>query len=38
MSPTDENEIQQIIMSLQPKKSFGYDNFSQLDIQLFGEQ
>ena len=38
MNPTDENEIQQILMSLPSKKSSGYDNLSQLDVKLFGEQ
>ena len=38
MRPTDENEIQQIITSLQPKKSSGYDNLSQLHLKIFGEQ
>ncbi len=38
MNPTDENEIQQILMSLPSKKSSGYDNLSQLDVKIFGEQ
>ena len=38
MNPTDEYEIQQILMSLPSKKSSGYDNLSLLDIKIFGEQ
>ena len=38
MSPTDASENMQIIMSLQPKKNTGYDNFSMLSITIFGEQ
>ena len=38
MNPTDENEIQQILMSLSSKKGFGYDNLSQLDVKIFVEQ
>ena len=38
MKPTDTKEIRQIIMSLQPKKSSGYDNLSYYLIKLVGEQ
>ena len=38
MSATDENEIQQVIMSLRPKKSSGCDNLIQLDVMLFWMQ
>ena len=38
MSPTDANEIRQIIKSLQPKQSTSHENLSPLVIKLFGEQ
>ena len=34
MKPTDANEIRQIIMSLQPKKTSGYDNLSSCLLKL----
>ena len=38
MNPTDENEIKHILMSLPSKKTSDYNNLSQLDVKLFGEQ
>ena len=38
MKPSDENEIRQITMSLQPKNSSGYDNFSPCLLKLVSEQ
>ena len=35
MNLIDENEIQQILMFLPSKKSYGYDNLSQLDVKIF---
>ena len=38
MSPTDENDIKQILVSLQPMKGSRLWQFEQPDINIFGDQ
>ena len=38
MNPTDENEIQQILMFFPSKKCSGYYKLSELELKLFGKQ